>query len=121
MVDVSDPVLPLVVADAGAPQLHIVAPDPLTVAGRVADARGRPVVKYAMRGMRRPVGVTVNAYQGDRKAAWDFVDRDGRFELGGLLPGPVRLEVEAGEEFVPLELQASAGDRDLELALQRKP
>jgi protocatechuate 3,4-dioxygenase beta subunit len=120
MVGKEDPILPRTVVEAGAKPLGIRTRTPLTISGRVVDEQGEPVVRQG----DNKTGV--NAYQAEGHktwtgaTSWDFVDIDGRFELGGLLPGEVRITVEAGDEYEPFELKTSAGTKGLRLVLKRK-
>jgi hypothetical protein len=103
--------------EEGTLELEIVLSPEATLAGRVRDHDGRPVGGIGIglaAGSSLPLGL---AFGGDVSSA------DGRFELFGLKPGPVRLELSrwSPREVFFEELVLLAGAQELDLLWRGTP
>ncbi|MHC4974844.1 MAG: carboxypeptidase regulatory-like domain-containing protein [Planctomycetota bacterium] len=95
--------------DAGAVTLRLQAP--LAIRGRIVDLAGRVI---------RPDGfqVWVNARQGQTWLRGGNVASDGTFEIKGLPPGTVTLQVWPGNRYKPVTTDVTSGDLDVTIVLE---
>jgi len=98
--------------DAGAVTLRL--QPPLMIRGRVVDTAGHLI---------EPVGfqLWVNARQGKTWIRGTSVSSDGTFELQGLPPGTVTLQVWAGNRYMPASVDVTAGDLGVTIVLAARP
>ena len=112
-----DPLLPGV-NDLGDILLADPAPEPLLAAGVVRDSRGKPVVGIEV--VARSLADGRGKDSLDTKTLVGRTDREGRFEIFGILPEPV--EVSARSWSLKIEKrEITPGTRDLELVLLPAP
>ncbi|MHC4136978.1 MAG: carboxypeptidase regulatory-like domain-containing protein [Planctomycetota bacterium] len=84
---------------------------PLTVRGRIVDTAGRVI---------EPVGfrMWVNARQGQNWLRGTAVSSDGTFEIKGLPPGTVTLQVWSANRYKAATIDVTAGDLDVTVMLE---
>jgi protocatechuate 3,4-dioxygenase beta subunit len=95
--------------DAGVVTLRL--QPPRIVRGRIVDPDGRVIEPDGFR-------VWVNARQGSNWLRGTSVASDGTFELKGLPPGTVTLQVWAGNRYKPATVDVTAGDRNVTIVLE---
>jgi hypothetical protein len=95
--------------DAGAVTLRL--QPPLTVRGRFLDTAGNVI---------RPDGfrIWLNARQGQNWFRGTSVASDGTFEIKGLPPGTVTLQVYPGNRYKQVTIDVTAGDIDVTIVLE---
>lgn len=109
----------------GMPPLEIRLAPELALAGRILDARHRPLAgaKLLLVGERE---VTIESTNYGERTTWEWAaglsrattDEEGRFRFGSLNPGEYALSVVPREGAVPgLPFRVQAGDEALELVL----
>jgi protocatechuate 3,4-dioxygenase beta subunit len=98
--------------DAGSVMLRL--QPPLMIRGRVVDTAGNLI---------EPVGfqMWVNARQGKNWLRGTSVSADGTFEIQGLPPGTVTLQVWAGNRYMPATVDVTAGDLGVTIVLAPRP
>jgi protocatechuate 3,4-dioxygenase beta subunit len=98
--------------DAGAVTLRL--QPPLVIRGRVVDTAGDLI---------EPAGfqMWVSARQGKSYLRGTSVSSDGTFEIKGLPPGTVTLQVWAGNRYMPATVDATAGDLSVTIVLAQRP
>jgi len=98
--------------DAGAVTLRL--QPPLMIRGRITDTVGNVI---------EPVGfrMWVNARQGKSWLRGTAVSPDGTFEIKGLPPGMVTLQVWAANRYKPATIDVTAGDLSVTIVLEPFP
>ena len=85
----------------------------LTIRGRVVGPEGQAVT------LPQGQPMYLNAMKGDQWGQNAIVASDGRFEMEGLPPGTVTLNVWAGNEYKPAKVDVQAGAEGVLITLER--
>lgn len=123
MIRPGQPILPPMELVAGGTEPTFRARESLSIAGRVVDEAGQPIeYSFDFRATTTPsVDVRQEGHKGSTwrgSTSWDLADADtGAFEVAGLLPGPVKVTVTAGDNYKPHTFETEAGTRDIEIVL----
>ena len=98
--------------DAGKVTLRL--EPPLTVRGRVVGTDGQAIVPEGFQ-------IRINARRGQTYLRGTRVDSDGAFELKGVPPGTVTLQVWSSGRYKSATVEVTAGDVNLTIVLEPTP
>jgi hypothetical protein len=98
--------------DAGTVTLRL--EPPLTVRGQVVGTDGQAIVPEGYQ-------IWINARRGQAYFRGTRVQPDGTFELKGLPPGTLTLQVWSSGRFMPATVEVTAGDLNVTIVLAARP
>ncbi|MBI4614004.1 MAG: carboxypeptidase regulatory-like domain-containing protein [Planctomycetes bacterium] len=101
------------------PEIEIHLETSASLRGRVVDSSGSPVAGALVRLVDLP-GLSLERHEREREAGVVATDSEGRYRLGGVLPGAKRLIVEAAghpQRWIDLAIEGLDEDRELDVEL----
>jgi len=109
----TDEILPLATLRTGMPSVTLRYERALTIRGRVTGPGGQPLV------LQQGTRVQIAARSGEQWFPGAMVGEDGRFELRGMPPGTVTLQLWAGNDYKPATVEVASGSDGVQITLER--